>query len=397
MEPLMNTRHHRPADRRGFALAVALFALVVIGALIAGVFFASTQEYRVGRNTLTQQRAFSMAEYGLNQTMNGWNSNRYRALATAGIDSASSYTVDGATAKVKVTRLNSMAFWVMSEGSVGSGAMNEAKRRTSAVVRLEIPNMNFLGALTLRGNARIGGSSQISGTNYNPSTWTDCPPVSGGMPGLVVDSLNHVNYTGNDYSISGSPTGVVADPRARDTTTYFNYGDTDWNELVSSATLRLPAGSNFSQVEPDSIVQVVNGVTTKRCNTSLADNWGQVTRTGSSVTAAGICETYFPIIYVAGDLGLSGGTGQGVLLVEGDLTVQGGFSFYGPVIVRGTLRTSGTGGHFYGGVMAANVQLDASVVLGDAEVRYSSCTITQALMGSATPAFIKQRSWAELY
>ena len=37
---------------------------LVIGALIAGAFFTSTQEYRIGRNSLVDQRAFSAAEAG---------------------------------------------------------------------------------------------------------------------------------------------------------------------------------------------------------------------------------------------------------------------------------------------------------------------------------------------
>src|SRR5690242_10249921 len=48
--------------REGFALAVAIGAIVVIGALIAGAFFASSQQFRVGRNTLLQTRARTAAE-----------------------------------------------------------------------------------------------------------------------------------------------------------------------------------------------------------------------------------------------------------------------------------------------------------------------------------------------
>ena len=49
MEPPMLPSSKR---REGFALAVAMVAIVVIGALIAGAFFTSTQEYRIGRNSL---------------------------------------------------------------------------------------------------------------------------------------------------------------------------------------------------------------------------------------------------------------------------------------------------------------------------------------------------------
>jgi hypothetical protein len=66
------------------------------------------------------------------------------------------------------------------------------------------------------------------------------------------------------------------------------------------------------------------------------------------------------------------------------------------VIVRGNLTTQGTGGHFNGGVMAANVDLDMSSVLGDAVITYSSCAITRALQYNAPGRLLAQRSWAEL-
>jgi Tfp pilus assembly protein PilX len=56
----------RSRNRPGFALAVALAAIVIIGAIITGMFFTSTQEYRISRNTALQARALTAAEYGMN-------------------------------------------------------------------------------------------------------------------------------------------------------------------------------------------------------------------------------------------------------------------------------------------------------------------------------------------
>ena len=41
-------RNSKLTNERGMALAVAIFALVVIGALVAGAFYASTLEQRTG-------------------------------------------------------------------------------------------------------------------------------------------------------------------------------------------------------------------------------------------------------------------------------------------------------------------------------------------------------------
>ena len=58
-------RTSRLTDERGMALAVAIFALIVIGALVAGAFFAGHLEQRTGRNTLYAAQAADAAEIGV--------------------------------------------------------------------------------------------------------------------------------------------------------------------------------------------------------------------------------------------------------------------------------------------------------------------------------------------
>src|SRR5213083_2429168 len=60
-------------DERGMALAVAIFALVVVGALVAGAFFAGTQEQRVGENQRRVQTSFGVAEAGAQERVLSWD------------------------------------------------------------------------------------------------------------------------------------------------------------------------------------------------------------------------------------------------------------------------------------------------------------------------------------
>ena len=112
---------------------------------------------------------------------------------------------------------------------------------------------------------------------------------------------------------------------------------------------------------------------------------------------AGACESYFPIIHALGDLHISTGMGQGILLVDGDLDMTGNFQFMGAIIVRGTLSTYGTGAHITGAVMAANVDLDQNTVLGNSSIKYSSCALNAVMNGSAYPKAAKRRAWVDLY
>lgn len=67
------------------------------------------------------------------------------------------------------------------------------------------------------------------------------------------------------------------------------------------------------------------------CAASTPDNWGAPDRPGHP------CHTYRPVLGRVGDLEVAGGTGQGVLVVTGDLVMRRGSRFYGVVLVAGAV------------------------------------------------------------
>jgi hypothetical protein len=362
--------------RSGFALPVAVFAIVIIGALVAGAFFASTQEFRIGTNTIQQTRALSAAEFGLNETHANWNSRWNTTMQRGEMRTLTPATSDGSVATVRVTRLNDQAFLVASEGSSG-----QARRRTAKLLVLNVPQLNMLAALTTRGATKIGGSSFIDGNDHNYDGW-ECPTAGPPLAGIASSDTSEITRAGcqNYNCVAGSPK-VVETPAAADTSTYFNFGSLDWAQLTAMA-------SKYASGGKTALPSVANGA----CDEADVSNWGEPYKANG-----GPCVEYYPIIYSDGHLTMNGGRGQGILLVEGDLHVQGGFEFFGPVIVRGMLKTSGTGGHFNGGVLAANVELDQNVVIGNAVIEFSRCTLMKALNGSATLATAVERAWYEVY
>src|ERR1043165_1964380 len=62
------------ADERGIALVIALLAIIVIGALVIGTFFAGRMEMQSGRNALYTGQATEVAETGLTDAFASWNS-----------------------------------------------------------------------------------------------------------------------------------------------------------------------------------------------------------------------------------------------------------------------------------------------------------------------------------
>jgi hypothetical protein len=382
-------RDRRNRPREGFALPVALGSMVVIGMILAGVFFAATQENRVGRNTVNQEKAFRAAEFGVNNTYGSWSNQTMNALAVGGVstivhDSSAVGWID----TVRVTRLNNNSYWLVSTGYAGSGLV-QARHRTTSAIRIGFPQINFLAALTVHCKIKIGGSSLTTGVDTPPAGWA-CPPASAEQPGIATDDITKIDFSGcNNLScIIGNPQ-IQQSAAVADTNTFFTYGnDANWATLTSAANLVYTGNWTINGPAPS---YTAGG----ECNTGATTNWGDPNR----ATPAGKCEGYFPIIYFGGtgNAHITGGTGQGILLVEGDLTVDGGFEWFGPVIARGHVTTQGTGGHFNGGVMAADVDLEQNTVLGNAIIDYSKCAIDAALVGAGIPKRLKQRSWADMY
>src|SRR5919108_5967516 len=154
---------HAASRREGFALAVALAAIVIVGGIIAGVFFASTQEYRVGRNSLLQTRALTAAEYGLNTmlTSQQWNSAWNTPSANGVLAVRQFQPGDGSSSAVRVTHLGNGQYWIVADGLSGSRVGAQGRRRVGVLVTIKAPKLNIRGALTTRGSVKVGGSSYI--------------------------------------------------------------------------------------------------------------------------------------------------------------------------------------------------------------------------------------------
>ena len=373
-------------SRNGMALIMALGAMVIIGVLIGGIVFVTTQDYRIGTNTMRQEQATAAADLGLNRVPQEWNLADNTRLKTGDTLKRVYPGLHTASAKVIVTRLTGPFFWVVSEGTAGGlGSQASARRRYGALFRLDLPQMNVLGAITTQGNTTVNGNVSVNGNDAAPAGWSSCGTSTQNVAGAAISPTTTATVNGS-VTLNGSPP-VLTTPAAADSNTYFNYGGSNYQSLAAAANLTYPGGTLLTGVGPIA----AGGV----CQTSVSPaNWGDPNRAAPS----GACESYFPTIHVLGDLKVTTGSGQGILLVDGDFTVAGNFAFTGAVIVRGGLKMTGTGNKIVGGVMAASVSVDDNVALaGNTSLQYSSCALTAALSASAYPKRAKERAWADLY
>lgn len=364
---------------RGIALVVSLIGLIVVGALVTGVFASGYIEQRVGENTRWIERSFSAAEYGLSETIAKWNTGVFNQLpvgGSAGVAGTSPGGVGHYDGTVR--RLNQELFLVQVTGRDPDG---RARQPLGAFVKLRPLQIDVRAALTTREQPRVGGSAQIDGSDHRP--WADCPPPAAAVAGIRLPQGDQVRFIGGcagGSCVAGSP--QVLNDAGVSAATFFDYGDFDWDGLVAMATKVLTPGT-YTGINP----RVTNG----QCDVGLPNNWGAPEDPSSP------CHRYFPVIYVPGSMAINGNAGQGLLVVDGDLRVQGGFRFFGLAIVRGALQTTGTGGHFNGGVLAANQFMDQIDILGNAEVNYSSCAVARALQAGSPGTMIRSRGWMQAY
>jgi hypothetical protein len=370
------TRHSRRA-RRGSALVLVLVAMVVLLVLSSGAMMGTMQELRTSRTLAVQQRAQAVAEFGMNQQLASWATTR-NSMANGAIDSTVVVVQTGDTARVRVQRLNAKTFNIVSIGraAIGNGLL-EAQRQTSLLVRVSSPSINPLGLLSIYNGLNVQGSPVLDGRNTPPPGWSACSgfpttdTVAIAYNPAAVPTVQKANQTVG---------GTRATPSAADTSTYSVFGAETWASLVAKANVTTVGGS------PSPVG------TTTTCAAS-STNWGEPNRSGSPVVG---CQNYFPIIYSAGDLSINGGRGQGILLVNGSLTLRGNFMFAGIILVRNNLDVAGTPS-IYGSMRVRGANGTSSSILGNASFYFSHCATGQALSGLATPRRSGQRSWAQLY
>jgi hypothetical protein len=98
------------------------------------------------------------------------------------------------------------------------------------------------------------------------------------------------------------------------------------------------------------------------------------------------------VVHIPGSVDLGGATGSGVLIVDGDLTVHGGLSYYGLIIVRGQITFLGGGSqpvNLYGAILAGQ-DVNAQGIVGDSiggsfSFQYDSCALKQKPIFAAGP------------
>src|SRR5216117_3111584 len=383
---------------RGIALALVLMTLVVVSALIAGILFGGTQEQRVADNTRNAEQAFGTAESGVQEVVRMWSPTRMSFHGLVGTDSilvadslspwktgrysGTVYKLSNDLYLIDVTGKDSVGLRSAIRGDVPARARQGLLVRIRAV-SFPLPAGRAAVTVGIAG-VTMNGNSSVNGYDSIPPTWTGCPPPDSAIGILTSGTVSSNPGNNNKNPVLGTPPTDSTPPLVDSNFTVF--GGATYSEVATAATItRAPGSYNPAPL-------VVNWV----CDVSNTLNWGD------GVNHAQPCGGYYPIVHITGNATVTG-SGQGILLVDGDLSLGGNLQWFGALIVQGALKAAGGGGKLstnvwgialiHGGVDLAG----ASKFSGSVNFQYSKCGLTQALNGTSTVAVSRSRAWSQLY
>ena len=347
----------------GFALPVALIAIMVIGALVTVGFYASSRDHGRELSAALAAQATHVAELGLEQALHAWSNGSLARVDSVfveledepvrGEQSVARYAIDA-------RRLGSGRYLLSSTARVHA-AGRTVVRRVASVVRVAEPALPIPAALAIDGGLTVGGGAIVDGTDVTEG----CGPA-GDVAGVAARDAALVDASPRGR-IDGDP--PIAWHPSLDRGALSRFGDVPLDMLVAEATRVYEDGESEAGMGP---VVSVDDAGVETCDTSIRGNWGD--------PSGGTCGDELPVILALGDLHVSGGVGQGILVVEGDLDIGRDFAFYGVVIVKGRLRAAGPGNRVEGAVVIrGDGQSDSgSATLEGSVIRYSGCRVDQA-------------------
>jgi Tfp pilus assembly protein PilX len=339
---------------RGTVLMTVLLMVLLLMVAITGAFSRTMAERRASFDATAQVDAYSLAQSGLAKYMLNVTS------MPASLPDSQTYTLSGGRAVVtlRALRLSSSDTMLVlisrGESTNDRYASTAAKsvRTVAQLVRYSGGSMPALaGWVSLSGLDKNGNSGSLSGVNH-------CPGKNDSIPGVAVPQWSTSDttplYTGKTSPIDGNPDNAPVTIGTPGTTgTAKDAVPIDWAGIVA--------------------------------RTSLTPDYYQSSAGTWSPSAPPTSGSAYYTIFIDGDYtGKFPGTGNGVLIVKGNLTLNGNTDWNGVVLVGGTITSNGNNTVYGSVVTGLNIKLGQTVAMesvgnGTKIYQYDSCEIAKAL------------------
>jgi hypothetical protein len=342
-------RAARPSvTRRGVALPAAMYLLLVLSGLILVSLADAGESHRSAVREGHHARALSAAELAVAAELQDWNVVEREQMEQGA--SGEVRRVDymqppwGVRSASRVTRLGPRLYWLSASGWSGAGR-DLAERRLALLVEHTTPWIDD-AAVIAGGDVEVG-----SGFRFEP-------PAAGDSCGAEEGTLI-VASPAATVTFHGDSVGVVV------------------REVTASSTLASLAGNGEGEVSPRPAIDL-----------ELPP--------GSVVTLPFAASTpgRVPVVVARGALTLAGGSGEGLLVVEGPLHIEGGVAFRGVILAMSRLEMSSYVASVTGTIITSPV---SSALLSEGGMVSSRCAVLAALSSATRPSVVRRRAWVELW
>lgn len=341
--------------RRGSALVIAILMAAIIAILTISAEVSSGTPLRAPTGARQALRAEAAGASAVGLAIDSWPV-AWRHLAI-GATASTSYPFETLTegpvnATVTVTRESNTSF----RFDVAATSPTSSITRS---VHGEMPLVQFPWNAPI---VTVGKVALYNGFNldgYDNNFWGSalgCAPIGANSPGVYVADRTQI-VRDDSATWYGAPTPMIVVNPALTTASLAQYGGANVQWLIAHANLVYPAGTTITPA-PDAVNDGPNGCA----------GWGDQAGQNKG------CEEYIPIIYAKGALTINGGSGVGIIVADGSVTLQNSAHFGGIIIVRsGSFTETGANTYLYGRVFGLDPSGTISLMSGWAV--HSSCAV----------------------
>lgn len=404
-------------DENGVILMVVLIFVGILALVGATATIITTTDTKIGANYKTAEKALYVAEAGAHEArermrpssaypITDWHTDKYQWTAFIGTDPKTQkkgYDSNNSM-HVKVASLQTdidytvvithqldtadptkVLYWGDDDPKDGTWTRNtttgeniylitsygtaEGSTKTVQLEVTRVPPITVNAALYTGTSATIQGSVSVNGNDF-------CDETSSPLPGIATPQTAE----SLPITVGGTPASVTGDEA---------YGDPSVKYSEPQA-LDVQSMADFLKKCADFSYSVSSATHTASTTPGPGDGWG------TPDLAVPTCDSC-NIVYYDTDgtsISLSGNvSGCGILVVEGDLNLSGGFEWYGTVIVTGAFTfTGGAGSKNIMGAVISGESTDGDFVGGNVDINYCSTATEDQNEKHALPIL----SWIEV-
>jgi hypothetical protein len=311
--------------RDGIALVAVVLALVVLEAAVAGALFICSLEAATTGAFTRRAHVLLAAESALAAALDGWDANAIAGLAAGDTLFVGPLALPSGSGDARVERLRGDTYLVTGRGKQPGPGGNDLAG-ASALVGWHAPAAfasHAPAALVVGGATDIGAGGLVdasgTGAGCTPADTLAAAtfPTAAGI--AAPPTALPVRATG--ATVLGAPAVITA---PHDSVAFTRFGPYLATALAAAAE-RVEVGS----------IALGPAVGPTGCDRAAPGNWGAHHGSGHP------CEGFVPLVHAPGDLSILGGTGFGLVLVDGDLTLEAGAVLHGIALVRGRATVRG--------------------------------------------------------